>query len=189
MGKNKKMFKLFIKALKNDKEAIALLTPDSYQENIYVINYNKLKKKGIKYILFDIDNTILPVNSIEIPEKLQNLINKLTQDFKICLLSNNSLNRVKPVAEELKIPYLANAGKPGKKAFIKAISLLAGTKENTTIIGDQLLSDIAGGNTYGIYTILVDSLKNHYNLPTGVNKIFQSILIRKIDKIKKHEYY
>ena len=37
-----------------------LLIPDIYDQSIYTINYKKLKKNGIKCLLFDLDNTIAP---------------------------------------------------------------------------------------------------------------------------------
>ena len=38
-----------------------IFIPDIYQKSIYDINYNKLKKAGIKCILFDLDNNILNI--------------------------------------------------------------------------------------------------------------------------------
>ena len=36
--------------------------PDMYSQSIYRINYKKLADKGIKCIIFDLDNTISPVD-------------------------------------------------------------------------------------------------------------------------------
>ena len=35
--------------------------PDIYQKSIYDINYDTLKKRGIKCLIFDLDNTLVPV--------------------------------------------------------------------------------------------------------------------------------
>ena len=35
--------------------------PDIYAKNIFEIDYEKLKNKGIKCLVFDLDNTLVPV--------------------------------------------------------------------------------------------------------------------------------
>ena len=62
MSKNKEMLNIFFKVLKNNKKAINLVMPNHYVKSIYDINYDELLKKNITNIIFDIDNTILPVN-------------------------------------------------------------------------------------------------------------------------------
>ena len=47
--------------------------PDMYQKSIYDIDYKKLKEKGIKCLLFDLDNTLVPVN-IDIPTKSERIV-------------------------------------------------------------------------------------------------------------------
>ena len=68
--------------------------PDVYQENIFTINYKKLKKDGIKCLLFDLDNTISPAKEVVLYEETKKLFNKLKKDFKIILFSNNFPKRV-----------------------------------------------------------------------------------------------
>ena len=68
--------------------------PDIYQENIFKINYDKLKSKNIKCLLFDLDNTISPAKEIVLCEKTKKLFDKLKKDFKIILFSNNFPKRV-----------------------------------------------------------------------------------------------
>ena len=38
-----------------------LYVPDIYQENIYKINYDNLLSRGIKCLLFDLDNTLVTI--------------------------------------------------------------------------------------------------------------------------------
>ena len=45
------------------------MIPDAYYENIFKIDYDKLKKLGIKYLFFDIDNTIIPYKETKIDKK------------------------------------------------------------------------------------------------------------------------
>lgn len=185
MGKNKDMLKIFIKVLTNDKTYQSLVTPNASLKSIYTIPYEALRKKGYKNLIFDIDNTIMPVNDLVVPPKLKELFKGLQMHFKICLLSNNELERVEPVAKELNTLFLSKANKPKKEAFQKSIALLKGTNKNTIMIGDQMLTDIVGGNRYGLYTILVEPYKKRYDLKTGFNRLLQIIMIKKLKKKNK----
>lgn len=190
MGKNKDMLKIFFKVLKKDKKSIQFVTPNSYRKNIYEIDYKKLKKEGYKNLIFDIDNTIMPVNDINVTEELRNFFQELKKDFKICIVSNNTEERVNPVKKSLDVLALHNAKKPKKEAYDSALKLLEGKKEDTVMIGDQMLSDIVGGNRYGLYTVLVEPYENKYDIKTGTSRILQNIIMKKLDKeIKRYNYY
>ncbi len=190
MGKNKEMFKIFLKALKNDKQATCLVIPKSYVKNIYEINYKKLKNLGIQNLIFDIDNTIMPVNNIEVTQNLKTFFNELKKDFTICLVSNNGEDRVNPVKKDLNVLAIANAKKPSKETYDEIVKLLNVTKNNTAIIGDQMLSDIVFGNQFGLYTILVEPFLKKYDIKTGTSRILQNILMKKLKKkIKRYNYY
>ena len=190
MGKNKDMLNIFFKVLKKDKNAIKLVIPNSYCKNIYEIDYKKLKKEGYKNLIFDIDNTLMPVNDIKVTKELKDFIGALKKDFSICIMSNNDEKRVNPVKDELNVLALADANKPQKEAYDKAIKILRGNKKDTIMIGDQMLSDIVGGNRYGLYTILVEPFQNKYDLKTGVSRILQNIIMKKLKKeIERYKYY
>ena len=190
MGKNKAMLNIFFRILKNDKEAIDLVIPKNYVKSIKDINYDYLIKNNYKNLIFDIDNTIMPVNDINVTKDLEDFFNKLRKDFNICILSNNNESRVNPVKEKLKVKGFANAKKPSKYAYDKALELLGSDASNTVMIGDQMLSDIVFGNKYKLYTILVEPYKNKYDIKTGTSRVLQNIIMKKLkSKIKRYNYY
>ena len=87
--------------------------PKMYKKNIFDVNYEKLKKNGIKCILFDLDNTLLTVNSNKIDKKIGNFINKLKKDFSIYVISNNSnKKRLEIVTNTFDIQYIYFSLKP-----------------------------------------------------------------------------
>ena len=47
--------------------------PDMYVKSIYQIDYKSLKNSGIKVILFDLDNTIVPISAVKSNQKLRDL--------------------------------------------------------------------------------------------------------------------
>src|SRR5690625_8031417 len=79
-------------------------------------------------------------------------------DMKVTIFSNNNENRVTLFAEPLDTPFVFNARKPLRRAFKKARKEMGLEKDEVAVIGDQLLTDILGGNRAGYYTILVDPI-------------------------------
>ena len=192
-NKNIEMLKVFFKVMSNHEDATNLIIPNSYVKDVYSIDYNRLKKKGYKYLIFDIDNTILPVNDTKVPKKLVELFSRLNKEkFKVCIVSNNHLERVLPVATSLDVLYLHEAKKPNKQAFNKALKLLQADRENAVMIGDQMLTDIKGANQEGIYSILVEPVDNKYDIKTGTSRVLQNIMIKKLERkniFHRNSYY
>lgn len=191
MGKNTEMLKCFFKVMTDKNEKVVV--PDMYVADVYSIDYDFLAKQKLYNLIFDIDNTILPVNEINVPESLIELFNKLDKKgFNILIVSNNIKERVIPVAYKLETGYLFKADKPKPIAFDKALVALDAKKENTAMIGDQMLTDIKGANEYGIYSILVDPVSNSYDIKTGTSRILQNVMTKKLEKRKlfmRNNYY
>ena len=192
-SKNKEMLKVFFKVIRNDNNYINLVIPNSYVKDIYSINYEDLYQRGYHNIIFDVDNTLLPVNDIAVPETLIELFEYLKNTgFSICIVSNNSEDRVKSPANKLDVLYLSKANKPNKEAFDRALDILETGSDDTIMVGDQMLSDIKGANEYGLYTILVDPLEDKYDIKTGTSKVLQDMMIKKLSKkniFRRNNYY
>ena len=135
--------------------------PDMYQKSIYHIDYDKLQDSGIKCLLIDLDNTCVPYKDKEPNKKLIDLFETLKDmDFKIIIFSNALKGRIKPFKDVLNVDCLARANKPYKKNFLKVIKLFNYDLSEVAIIGDQLYTDILGGNKVGIKTILVNPMSS-----------------------------
>lgn len=189
--KNKyiEMLKVFFGVILNKRKTINSVIPNCYQKNIRKIDYDKLMSLKIKNLIFDIDNTITKVDDIKIEKETIKLFKTLKEkDFNILLMSNNSEDRVIPISKILMVPYLANAKKPNKDAFEKALKILNCKKNEVAMVGDQMLSDIVGANEYGIYSILVDQVSKKNNIQTSVAKLLQDIMVKKLQKEKKFKY-
>lgn len=137
------------------------LKPDLLLNTIYDLNTAELKAHNIKAIIVDIDNTLVSWDTKEPDEKVNELICKLgTEGFKLCILSNNTKKRVEEFNKCLKLPAIHKAIKPSKAAFRRAMKLMDSLPENTAVIGDQLFTDVLGGNRLGLFTILVIPISN-----------------------------
>ena len=166
-----------------------LFRPKMYKKNIFVIDYDKLKKKGIKMIIFDVDNTILEVNR-EIPsEEIIKFIKKLNTNFIIAVASNNIKTRVHKVSESLHCDYLYSIHKPTKKIKKFLDKRYNIPMHDIAIIGDQLITDIFMGNRLGMYTILVDPISNKDLKVTYLNRFLEKRIVMKVIKLKRGSYY
>lgn len=167
--------------------------PDIYQKSIYSINYDKLKKNGIKCLLFDLDNTLVPYNTKVPTEKVIELFNNLKEKgFKVVLFSNSSKKRLKPFKDMLEVDCCARAWKPSPKKFIKVIDELGFNISEVAIIGDQILTDVLGGNRVGITTILTNPISKKDFIITYFNRARENHKIKKLSKMDlfyKGKYY
>ena len=157
--------------------------PDVYQKSIYTIKYEKLKENGIKCLLFDLDNTCVPYIDRVPTKKLKNHFDKLqNMGFKIILFSNSPKDRLIPFKKTLNIDCCPKAGKPRKRKFLKVLKIYDYDLSEVAIIGDQLVTDIYGGNKVGIMTILVNPMSN---IDMPFTKIHRYIEKKKINKMAR----
>ena len=158
--------------------------PKIYRKNIFDINYEALKRKGIKCIIFDLDNTILVFDEKEIPPRTKKLLQKLKEEFKIIVMSNNFRSRILKTCKRLEVELVSFSLKPFKKGFKKIQDKYNYSKNEMCIIGDQLITDILGGNNFGILSILVDPISQKDLKVTRINRLLEQKLF-KILKEKK----
>ena len=131
------------------------MIPERMAESTYTLDYEKEYANGIRGLIFDIDNTLVThgapadENAVRLFEELHRI------GFKTLLLSNNDEERVRPFAEACGTPYLCDAHKPSKKAAEAALKLLGTGKEDTLLVGDQLLTDRLTASRYGIPCVTV----------------------------------
>ncbi|TLM97336.1 MAG: YqeG family HAD IIIA-type phosphatase, partial [Actinobacteria bacterium] len=123
------------------------------------IDLADLSASGIDTLLVDLDNTLLPRDTNEIPDDLRAWSATLAeQGFRVCLVSNNWHQRVHTVATQLGFQLVAKAVKPLPFAFLRALRLVGSKRRQAVIVGDQVFTDVLGGKLLGIRTILVTPL-------------------------------
>ncbi len=157
-----------------------------YNKNIYSINYEKLIKKGIKLLIFDLDNTLGLVGEEVMPDRSLDLLNILKDDFYIVVASNNNKGRVAKFVDG-SFDFIHRSLKPTRR--IERVIKKKYKVENNecAIIGDQIVTDIRLGNKCGYYTILVDPL-GKYGKVSFFNRILEKRVKKKI-QFKDGEYF
>lgn len=135
------------------------LYPNLYLKKIEDITIEMLIKNKIKLLILDVDNTLIDYNK-NLSEDIINWAKTMKgQGIKLHILSNtNDKEKVKQIAEKLDIPYKYFAMKPLKKGFINIQKVTNIKFENIAVVGDQIFTDILGGNRSKMFTILVDPI-------------------------------
>ncbi len=130
--------------------------PDLYCDSIRHIDLDMLKNKGIKGLILDIDNTLVPMHSKDADENAMTWIRDLkNKGFKVCILSNASEKRVVRFNKDIAVIAIHRAYKPSGRAFLMAAEKLELQPESIAVVGDQIFTDIHGGNKANMLTILV----------------------------------
>lgn len=130
--------------------------PDEHVESVFHINPRELKEKGIKGVITDLDNTLVAWDVADATDNIKEWFKEMNDyGIQVTIASNNNEARVKLFSEPLDATFIYSARKPLAKAFKKAQKQMKLRKEEVVVVGDQLLTDVLGGNTAGFHTILV----------------------------------
>ncbi|NLJ24032.1 MAG: YqeG family HAD IIIA-type phosphatase [Firmicutes bacterium] len=157
--------------------------PNECLPSLLEVDLDKLKAKGYKGLILDIDNTLLPWAGDEPSHTVLAWVEKAKAGgFQLCLTSNALKERVARVSRTLDIPAIAGAIKPRKKPFRQALQLLGTTPSETVVIGDQLFTDILGGNRMQLYTILIDPVASEELVATKVIRRLERRIIRRLSR-------
>ena len=152
------------------RRGLMLFCPHQTAHDICDISLDELNRRSITAIILDLDNTLVRWQQEDISEEVLNWIAQAKSlGIALCILSNSfSGHRVKRMAQRLEIPFVRRAKKPGKAGFHQAFKLLDCSADQTAIIGDQMFTDILGGNRAGVYTILVNPIHSREFLYTRI---------------------
>ena len=167
--------------------------PDIYQKSIYTINYDLLFSRGIRCLLFDLDNTLVPINEKIPGPKVKELFDELKEKgFKIIIFSNSPKKRVRPFKDSLEVDCCALAMKPLSRKFLSVIKVYNLKFSEVAIIGDSMIDDIYGGNNVGITTVLINQIgKKEFFIAALKRRKERRILekLRKKGLFTKGRYY
>ena len=160
-----------------------LLYPKFYCKNIKEVDIEKLNENNIKGILLDVDNTLIDLDHRLLDSSVEWCKDLKEKNIKFCILSNsNNKEKIKKVSEALGIPYISFGTKPLKRGFKKASKILGLDFKNLAIIGDQIFTDVIGGNRCGIYTILVDPISSREMFITSIKRGLENKIINRYKK-------
>lgn len=153
------------------------LIPRLHVNSIYTIDLQDLWNKGYRGIITDLDNTLVGAKSPLATPELVDWLKVVAQlGFQVVIVSNNRHTRVSKFAEPLSLPFIYRAKKPTSASFRKALQMMKLPPQQTVVIGDQMLTDVLGGNRMGLYTILVTPI-------SPIDEGFFTKVNRRIEKV------
>lgn len=157
-----------------------LLIPDQQLSDIFEIDTAYLKSIGIKGLITDMDNTLVAWSDRNVSPRLAEWFADLKkQGFKLCIVSNNSEDKGGQLAREINIPAIWYAVKPRRKAFRRALEKMDLKPEETAVVGDQIFTDVLGGNRLGLYTILVNPISEKEFIWTKISRFLERVIAKR----------
>ena len=158
-----------------------ILYPDAHFNNVREIEIEFLRENNINALILDVDNTLIDFDKNLMPETIE-WANQLKEEgIKLYILSNsNKKEKVKTVAEKLNVEYQYFGKKPLKSGFNKVQKKLEENPENIGVVGDQIFTDVLGGNRCKMFTILVE--------PIAQKDIWVTMLKRPLENAIKNKY-
>ena len=135
--------------------------PRGVYPSVSQIDPGALARRGIRLVLADLDNTLVPYKVTEVPEEVRAWKQALEENkIQLFLLSNSRKpGRAQRFAEKLGIPYQGHSGKPKRGGYLRAMERMGCTPEETVMVGDQIFTDTLGANNAGVTPLLVEPIR------------------------------
>jgi uncharacterized protein len=137
-----------------------LLQPDVVLGgNVFCLTPALISHYGLKGLVLDIDDTIVPVKTTEVSEQLVTWLAEMRQECQIWLVTNNpQKQRISTIAQSLDLPYLMSAAKPSVRKLRVAVDDMNLPYSQVAMVGDRVFTDVLGGNRLGLLTILAQPI-------------------------------
>lgn len=160
------------------------LVPDQIMRSVEEIDLDELEARGIRGLLLDVDNTLIGHGSVEMTPERLTWAREAIERFPVCMVSNSVRGkRVKHLCGLLGcegISVWSWDRKPFRSGLRRGLKLIGTRPEETAMVGDQLLTDIWGGNRTGLHTIWVEQiLKKEFILTRLINRLIEGWIVRR----------
>ncbi len=160
--------------------------PKFIVEKVTDIRLDFLQENGIKGLILDIDNTLVPNFVKEADDAVVEWINDMKESgIRLCILSNASKERVIKFNEKVKVTAVHRAFKPAVKGFKRAAQIMDLEPGEIAVVGDQLFTDIKGGNKSKMTTILVKPIDANELLFVKLKRFPEKIILSQYNKKSK----
>ena len=136
-----------------------IFVPKIMVPTVYDVDSNFLKKHNIKGIIYDVDNTLVGFK-IRVPDKklISHIEGLKNEGFKLFIISNNKKERVDEFNKPLGLSYIFRGMKPLWFSFFSAAKKMGLKRKEIVVVGDQIFTDVLGGNISSMLTVMVDPI-------------------------------
>ncbi len=161
----------------------SIFLPDIFVDTVFDIDLEVLKAEGIKAFIFDIDNTLATYAMPVADEKTVAWLDVLKdKGFKVFIASNNDRDRVRIFAENINVPYFGKALKPLGIYLRKACRLMQVKPNEAALVGDQLFTDVWGGNLLNMKTVLVKPISEIEDGFVKFKRQFERLILKNMER-------
>ena len=167
-----------------------ILYPNKLVTSVSEITPEFLKENNINALILDVDNTLINYEQ-QLSENVKSWVKQMKANgIKLYILSNtNDKQKVGKVSDALDIPYRNLAKKPFKKGFLKVQETLQEKPENIAAVGDQIFTDVIGGNRCNMFTILVEPIQKKEYWYTRWKRPIENLIKNKYIKKENKNVY
>lgn len=170
-------------------KALRKLCPDRAVASILDVDFQELVAAGKTLVMLDVDNTVLPWGSEDIPDTSRDWITRgKAAGLEFCFISNTrNPERLGRLATALGVRPFNGKFKPSRDMFLEALQEFKATSDQAVMIGDQLFTDVLGANRSGVTAIWVRPMHHREFIGTRANRIAESFVRRKIYHVLEEE--
>lgn len=121
-----------------------------------------LEDHDIALLMLDFDNTIVPYTTNIPSESMEKWLKEMvSSNIQLCVVSNSKNDRVRVFCEKYGIACITHAKKPFAKGIRQCLEQFHIRPEQAALAGDQIFTDVLGGNCASVTSILVKAIDNH----------------------------
>ena len=157
-----------------------IFKPTLWVKNVLSIDEAFLAENNIKALVLDLDNTLSMHGNPAAEEGIPDWLDKMRSlGIKMMVVSNNTNKRVAPLAAKLGLDYIHSGAKPLTFGINKAVKALGVPKENIAVVGDQIFTDVMGGNFAKMTTILVEPFHLEKNILFKIKRAVEGLVFKR----------
>lgn len=168
--------------VKQEKQKKSFFVPDLILPDISKLSVQYLHNHGIKAVILDVDNTLTLHGSQKLSDAVSIWLSEMKKrNFPMMIVSNNTKKRITPFAALIGLPFVSMSLKPMRMGYRRAQKAFGVKANEIAVVGDQIFTDVLGGNCVGMHTVLV--------MPIQIEGGFTFRLRRNLEKKHINRYY
>ena len=139
------------------------LLPKLITEKLTDVTPELLRKRNIRLLMLDFDNTIVPYTTTTPTGEMERWLKTMNElpDIQLCIVSNSHNDRVPRFCRERGMDVITHAKKPFTKGINECLAKYGVPAFESALVGDQIYTDTLGANSAGVTSILVKAIDNH----------------------------
>ena len=162
------------------EQYMPIIIPDRIFESYKSITPEYLLSVGIRALILDIDNTLIPYEEDAPTEELYRWFAALKESgISVALVSNNNKKRLLVFNEKLGLPGYASSCKPLPHNLFRAMKEMKVKRKETAMVGDQLFTDMLAARFAGVRSYIVPPIRDKKKLTVRLKRKLEAPLVRR----------